>query len=125
MKRESIFGLSLIGKAQKGRDLSMNKQRSAALDDLEKAVENGEEVIGNFFDPSSKRVGRPFKKIEKRDEIIKSNLDLTTKMASELDEMASSLNISRQALIKVWLRQALDTHYIATRKKKDESEKAS
>ena len=34
-------------------------------------------------------------------------------MLEELDAIAKDLNISRQAVIKTYLRQALDQHYIA------------
>jgi hypothetical protein len=34
-------------------------------------------------------------------------------MLKELDAVAKELNISHQAVIKTYLRQALDQHYIA------------
>jgi len=42
------------------------------------------------------------------------NVDFTVEMLAELDKAASELNVSRQALIKTYLRQALDQHYLAT-----------
>ena len=44
------------------------------------------------------------------------NVDFTIKMLNELDTIASELNISRQAVIKTYLRQALDQHYLAKSK---------
>ena len=41
------------------------------------------------------------------------NVDFTVEMLHELDVVASELNISRQAVIKSYLRQALDQHYLA------------
>ena len=41
------------------------------------------------------------------------NWDLTTAMLKELDTAAQDLNISRQAVIKTLVRQALDQHYLA------------
>ena len=38
------------------------------------------------------------------------NVDFTVAMLKELDEMAAELNISRQAVIKSYLRHALDQH---------------
>jgi len=35
-------------------------------------------------------------------------------MLDELDDAAMELNISRQAVIKTLIRQALDQHYLAT-----------
>ncbi len=44
------------------------------------------------------------------------NVDFTVEMLKELDEMAGKLNISRQAVIKSYLRQALDQHNLAKSK---------
>ncbi len=44
------------------------------------------------------------------------NVDFTVEMLNELDMIASELNISRQAVIKTYLRQALDQHYLAKNK---------
>ena len=44
------------------------------------------------------------------------NVDFTVEMLKELDEMAGELNISRQAVIKTYLRQALDQHNLAKSK---------
>ncbi|MBA7537464.1 hypothetical protein ES705_29731 [subsurface metagenome] len=44
------------------------------------------------------------------------NVDFTVEMLKELDEMAGELNISRQAVIKSYLRQALDQHKLAKSK---------
>ena len=44
------------------------------------------------------------------------NVDFTKKMLAELDTIANELNISRQAVIKTYLRQALDQHYLAINK---------
>ncbi len=44
------------------------------------------------------------------------NVDFTVLMLKELDDISSELNISRQAVIKSFLRQALDQHYLAKSK---------
>jgi metal-responsive CopG/Arc/MetJ family transcriptional regulator len=44
------------------------------------------------------------------------NVDFTVQMLQELDGISSELNISRQAVIKSLLRQALDQHYLAKSK---------
>jgi hypothetical protein len=36
-------------------------------------------------------------------------------MLAELDQLAVDLNVSRQAVIKTFIRQALDQHYLASR----------
>ena len=48
--------------------------------------------------------------------IQRVNVDFTVEMLKELDEMAGELNISRQAVIKTYLRQALDQHNLAKNK---------
>jgi Ribbon-helix-helix protein, copG family len=46
--------------------------------------------------------------------IQRVNVDFTGPMLDELDKRAEELNISRQAVIKTLIRQALDQHYLAT-----------
>jgi metal-responsive CopG/Arc/MetJ family transcriptional regulator len=41
------------------------------------------------------------------------NVDFAAEMLEELDREAVELNVSRQAVIKSLLRQALDQHYVA------------
>ena len=43
------------------------------------------------------------------------NVDVTGGMLEELDKAAQDLNVSRQAVIKTLVRQALDQHYLAQR----------
>jgi len=47
--------------------------------------------------------------------IQRVNVDLTAGMLAELDQAAQDLNVSRQAVIKTLVRQALDQHYLAQR----------
>jgi hypothetical protein len=47
--------------------------------------------------------------------IQRVNVDLTAAMLEELDRAAKDLNVSRQAVIKTLVRQALDQHYLAQR----------
>jgi hypothetical protein len=46
--------------------------------------------------------------------IQRVNVDFASPMLQELDNAAKELNISRQAVIKTLIRQALDQHYLAT-----------
>ncbi len=48
-----------------------------------------------------------------RPPVKRVNVDFTLDMLKELDAVAKDLNISRQAVIKTYLRQALDQHCIA------------
>jgi hypothetical protein len=47
--------------------------------------------------------------------IQRVNVDFTAPMLNELDDEARALNISRQAVIKTLLRQALDRQRLARR----------
>jgi len=47
--------------------------------------------------------------------IQRVNVDVTFSMLEELDKAAQDLNVSRQAVIKTLVRQALDQHYLAQR----------
>jgi hypothetical protein len=49
-------------------------------------------------------------------DIQRVNVDFTQQMLGELDVLASELNISRQAVIKSLLMQAIDNHKLATKK---------
>ncbi len=46
--------------------------------------------------------------------IQRVNVDFAAPMLEELDTRAEELNISRQAVIKTLIREALDQHYLAT-----------
>jgi metal-responsive CopG/Arc/MetJ family transcriptional regulator len=46
------------------------------------------------------------------------NVDFASPMLQELDTAAKELNISRQALIKTLIRQALDQRYLASSARK-------
>ena len=50
---------------------------------------------------------------EMRPPVKRVNVDFTLDMLKELDAVAKELNFSRQAVIKAYLRYALDQHYIA------------
>ena len=45
--------------------------------------------------------------------IQRVNVDFAAPMLDELDHAAQELNVSRQAVIKTLIRQALDQHYLA------------
>lgn len=45
--------------------------------------------------------------------IMRVNVDVTAGMLEELDNAPQELNVSRQAVIKTLVRQALDQHYLA------------
>jgi len=50
--------------------------------------------------------------------IQRVNVDFTKPMLTELDSTAQELNVSRQAVIKLLVRQALNQHYLAQKAKR-------
>ena len=61
------------------------------------------ENISRFFTNRGKMM-RPIQRV---------NVDFTASMLQELDQAAAELNVSRQAVIKAFVRQALDQHHLA------------
>ena len=73
------------------------------------------EAIARLAD-QGKDISRFFKKQGRMVQPIQRvNVDLTAAMLEELDQAAHDLNVSRQAVIKTLVRQALDQHYLAYR----------
>ena len=84
----------------------MNKtrkgKRPASAEVIARLAEQGEDV-SRFF-TNTGRMMEPIQRV---------NVDFTATMLEELDKAAKGLNVSRQAVIKTLLRQALDHHYLA------------
>jgi Ribbon-helix-helix protein, copG family len=71
-------------------------------------ADQGKDVTGYF--KGEGRMVQPIQRV---------NVDLTAAMLEELDKAARELNVSRQAVIKTLVRQALDRHYLAQRARLD------
>ena len=80
---------------------SVKKKKLSADEIAEKAM-SGEDVSQFFTN-----------KGEMKPPIQRVNVDFSLDMLKELDDLARELNISRQAIIKAYLRQSLDQHYLA------------
>ena len=85
--------------------------KAVSADGIARLADQGKD-ISRFF----KRQGRMVQPIQR------VNLDLTATMLEELDRAALELNVSRQAVIKTLVRQALDQHYLAQRARQSRSE---
>ena len=73
------------------------------------------EAVARLAD-QGKDVSRLFKGEDRMVQPIQRvNVDVTAGMLEELDKAAHDLNVSRQAVIKTLVRQALDQHYLAQR----------
>jgi hypothetical protein len=87
-----------------------------SAEELEQKIERGEEVIDAYFDPTTTRIGTPRVMTSRRSQnLVTTHLDMPRPMLNELDRMAEELDISRQAVIKMMLRRALDEHILAKR----------
>jgi len=75
-----------------------------SADAIAKLAERGKDV-SRFFKGQGRMV-QPIQRV---------NVDVTAGMLEELDNAARDLNVSRQAVIKTLVRQALDQHYLARR----------
>ena len=83
---------------------NIRKQRkSVAAETIARLADNGKDV-SRFF-TNTGRMMAPIQRV---------NVDFASAMLEELDNAAKELNISRQAVIKTLIRQALDQHYLAT-----------
>jgi hypothetical protein len=84
----------------------MNKTRKqnkpVPAETIARLADRGKDV-SHFFTNSGRMMG-PIQRV---------NVDLAPGMLEELDRAAKELNISRQAVIKTLIRQALDQQYIA------------
>jgi hypothetical protein len=77
-------------------------RKPASAEAIARLVDQGKDVSRYFT--NSGRLMEPIQRV---------NVDFTATMLDELEEAAQELNISRQAVIKTLIRQALDQHYAA------------
>lgn len=80
----------------------MSNTNSPIADEIAEMAENGEDVSAYFTNRGTMK--QPIRRV---------NVDFTAEMLRELDQLAAELNISRQAVIKSYLRHALDQHRLA------------
>ena len=83
------------------------RKKSPTIDEISEMAAEGKDVSKYFT--KNFRVRQPLEKPQ----IQRVNVDFNLDMLEELDSLAKELNVSRQAVIKVYLRQALDQHLIA------------
>jgi hypothetical protein len=77
-------------------------RKSVSAEAIARLADKGKDV-SRFF-TNTGRMMRPIQRV---------NVDLAAGMLEELDGVAKELNISRQAVIKTLIRQALDQQYMA------------
>jgi hypothetical protein len=74
-----------------------SRKKAISPETIARMADNGKDV-SRFFTNSGKMM-KPIQRV---------NVDFTAAMLEELEAAAKELNISRQAIIKTMLRQALD-----------------
>jgi hypothetical protein len=77
-------------------------RKALSGESLAKKAERGEDVSRYFTNTG--RMIMPVQRV---------NVDFAQEMLQELDAAARELNVSRQAVIKIFVRQALNQHYLA------------
>ena len=82
------------------------RKRTVSAEAIARRAERGEDVSAHFTNRG--RMMPPIQRV---------NVDFTAPMLQELDDAARDLNISRQAVIKTLIRQALDQQYAARNSK--------
>ena len=80
------------------------KKKPVSAESIARLADAGKNVSSFFTNKGG--MMRPIQRV---------NVDFTAPMLDELDNTAKELNISRQAVIKTLVRQALDHHYLAVR----------
>lgn len=83
------------------------KTKAPSAESIAKLADRGEDV-SRFFTNRGKMM-QPIQRV---------NVDFTVSMLQELDQVAADLNVSRQAVIKGFVRQSLDWRYLARRARK-------
>jgi hypothetical protein len=89
------------------KKISNKRIKKLSAEQIAEMADNGQDISKHFS--NSGKMKRPIQRV---------NVDFTVEMLNEVDTVAKELNISRQAVIKAYLRQALDQHYIAKAKAK-------
>ncbi len=84
--------------------------KPVSADAIARLADQGKDV-SHFFTGQGRMV-QPIQRV---------NVDVTATMLEELDKAAAELNVSRQAVIKTLVRQALDQHYLAQRARRPQS----
>jgi ribbon-helix-helix CopG family protein len=78
------------------------RRKPVSAEAIARLADDGRDV-SRFFTNNGRAMG-PIQRV---------NVDLASGMLEELDRAAKELNISRQAVIKTLIRQALDQQYLA------------
>ncbi len=81
---------------------SLDGSRTITVEEFDRIFDEGSDEIDDFIDRSKGKLVPPaFKRV---------NVDFAPQMVQNLDAVAVSRGVTRQALIKMWLADKLDEH---------------
>lgn len=93
------------------RNSGKEKSKKNSIEKIEEQASRGEDVA-EYFDFKNAKAIEPIEKIERvRKDVQRVNVDFSTTMLNEIDEVSQEINVPRQSLIKVLLREALDRYH--------------
>ena len=93
------------------------KKKTATLDEIEAMAIKGKDT-SMYFSKPKRMPPREVHKIFSNEDIVKVNVDVTEPFLYELDAIAIFLNVSRQAVMKMFLKDGVDRHFIAKQARK-------
>lgn len=93
------------------------KKKTATLDEIEAMALKGKDT-SMYFSKPKRMPPREVHKIFSNEDIVKVNVDVTEPFLYELDAIAIFLNVSRQAVMKMFLKDGVDRHFIAKQARK-------
>ena len=93
------------------------RKKGKTIEQIEAMALRGEDT-SKYFEAPKRMPPREVQKVASQEGIQKVNVDLTETFLSELDEIALFLNISRQAVMKNFLKDGVDRHFLAKQARK-------
>lgn len=95
------------------------KRKMPTIEELEAMVDRGEDTSIYFKDGVMKPAFKGTIKAVDAKEVHRTTVDFSLKMISELDRVAHETNISRQAVIKMLVKEGLNRHWLAEASKEN------
>jgi hypothetical protein len=81
---------------------TLTRKKPVSAESIGKRADRGQDISSHFTNTG--RMMPPVQRV---------NVDFAQDMLKELDMVAQQLNVSRQAVIKIFVRQALNEQYLA------------
>lgn len=88
------------------------KNKNMSIEKIEAKALRGEDVT-QYFDFKNLKMNPGFDKLERvqKRNVQPINVDIAVPMLQELDSICEDLNVPRQSLIKIMLRDAMDKYF--------------